>query len=167
LALELGARERVEAHAAGVVASDEDGLSAGARGLAAAPDGNGRPLGRMRGLTVPAQDVQLAACCLLDEVVVGVAAVDMREEGALARVALAHDLAQLDGPEPTGQRSQPAAGLDARELSGVADRDDFDPRRRGVLKDARRLARSGHAGLVEDQHGRSRSEAARVGVQIE
>ena len=60
LALELGARERVETRAAGVVAGDEDRLSARARGFTVAPDGDGRLLGRKGGLMVPAEDVQLA-----------------------------------------------------------------------------------------------------------
>ena len=95
------------------------------------------------------------------------AAVYLFEECALAGVALAHHLAQLMGPEPSGKRSQPAASLDAGELSGVADRDDLDPCRGGVRKHPGRLASAGHTGLVEDQHGRPRPETGRVGVEIE
>ena len=61
LALELGARQRVETRAAGVVARDEDRLSARARSFTVAPRGDGRVLGRKRGLMVPAEDVQLGA----------------------------------------------------------------------------------------------------------
>jgi hypothetical protein len=53
----------------------------------------------------------------------GVAVVQAGERLALLCVALAHDLGQSGGPDAVGDRFEPAAGLDGRELPGVADRD--------------------------------------------
>ena len=95
VAAQLGADERVEALAAIVVACDEDGLTPRARGLALAPRGDRRMLARAGTLRVVSDDVQTPGAVLLGDVAGGVAAADVGEELALARVALAHDLAQL------------------------------------------------------------------------
>ena len=113
VAAQLGAGEGVEALAALVVACDEDGLPPRASGLAFAPRGDRRTLARAGALRVVSDDVQPPGAVLLGDVVGGVAAADLAQQLALARVALAHDLAQLMGAQAPGQRSQPAAGLDA------------------------------------------------------
>ena len=113
VAAQLGADQRVEALAAIVVACDQDGLAPRARGLALAPRGDRRTLARAGTLRVVSDDVQTPGAVLLGDVVGGVAAADVGQQLALARVALAHDLAQLVGAQAPGERSQPAAGLDA------------------------------------------------------
>ena len=167
VALELGADERVEALAALVVTHDQHRLPPRACGLALAPRGDRCVLAGACALRVAGVDVQLAAGGLLGDVVGGVAAADLGQQLALARIALAHHLAQLVRAQPLGERSQPAAGLDARELTGVADRDDLHPGGVGVRHDPGGLAGARHPRLVEDQHRPTRPEAAVVGVEVE
>ena len=95
VAAQLGADQRVEALAAIVVACDQDGLAPRACGLALAPRGDRRMLARAGALRVVSDDVQPPGAVLLGDVVGGVAAADMGQQLALARVALAHDVAQL------------------------------------------------------------------------
>ena len=103
VAAQLGADERVEALAAIVVAGDEDGLTPRARGLALAPRGDRRMLARSGTLRVVGDDVKTPGAVLLGEVAGGVAAADVGEELALARVALAHDLAKLVRAQAPGE----------------------------------------------------------------
>jgi hypothetical protein len=103
VALQFGTDEGVEALAALVVACDEDGLAPPASCLALAPRGDRRTLARAGTLRVLSDDAKTPGAVLLGDVVGGVAAVDVGEELALARVALAHDVAQLVGAQAPGQ----------------------------------------------------------------
>ncbi len=85
------------------------------------------------------------------------------EGGALGRVSLAHDLQQLRSSVIVGQGGEPAAGLDARELAGVADGDDLRARLLSVLEQARCDPGRRHAGFVDHQHDATSEAAMPVG----
>jgi hypothetical protein len=95
VAFELGADERVEALAALVVTHDQHGLPPGAGGLLLAPRRDRGVLAATLALRVADGDVHVAVGGFLGQVVGGVAAADLGQELALARIALAHHLAQL------------------------------------------------------------------------
>jgi hypothetical protein len=103
VAVQLGADERVEALAALVVAGKQHGLPPRECGLAVTPSRDRGALARCRGLDVAGENVEPPSAVLFGEVVAGIAAMDVREQLAFARVALAHDLAQLIRPQALGQ----------------------------------------------------------------
>ena len=103
VALELGADERVEALAALVVTHDQDGLPPLAGGLALAPRGHSRVLTEAGARGLGGMEVQAPAGRLFGQVVGGVAAPDLGQQLAFARVALTHHLAQLVRAQPVGE----------------------------------------------------------------
>jgi hypothetical protein len=72
-------------------------------------------------------------------------------------------LSQADGPEPDGQATEGAAGVDLRQLGGVADQHDLGAAAVGVVQDLGEEAGADHARLVDDQH-RVAAQPWRLGI---
>ncbi len=154
----------VEARAGDVIAGDHDRLLDAHPVHVGPPGGHGRLLGRLRAAVV---NHQLAPSLFESDPRVWPARVQFGQRGALGRIALPHDVAQLVPAEPSRERAQPTAGLDARELARVADRHHLYPLRMGGGEHAGADPGRGHAGLVDQQHRRSRSESLAVAQVID
>lgn len=154
---EPGASRVVQRRAGGVVAGDHDHLLGPVLGAELGPAVDGCGGGVVVG---GVQDDRVA---LRFEVRVGVSVVQGRERRVLGRVLLAHHPMQRSTRVLGGESGEPATRLDARELAGVADRDDLDVGVLSVIEEAGGQTGGGHARLV-DQHHRTRREHV-AGVQ--
>ncbi len=129
LASQLACRA-VERVACVVIAGDHHRLAGSDRGRGAGPlrDRLGARLSRL------AEGLDASGAIGPFQVAVRAALVQCGERAALGRVALAHDLREVDDPDGAADGGEPAAGLYRGELSGVADRDDLRARLLGGLQ---------------------------------
>jgi hypothetical protein len=113
----------VECGAGLVVAHDHDRLLDSHLGHVGPPGGHGRPLGRVRAAVV---HHQLPTRALERKPPIRLAAMQLRQRRSLHGITLPDPLPELVRTQPLRQDAEPAAGLDAGQLTRIAQRHHLD-----------------------------------------
>lgn len=90
----------------------------------------------------------------------------MVERLPFPRLTLAAVVRQLDRVHAREQRAEAASGVDFRQLVQIADEYDLRPRRLGVVEQLGQLPRTGHPGLVENDHAALRQPVLAAEAQV-